>query len=92
MVGDDDEYRNLDDKSKYYNLMIPGTKIMLPMNTTAGFIFKVLPEALYNHYIDSSASTPHDRTRLATSLKHAFLDMIAGPDPIPSGINQYLSF
>ena len=90
LVGDDDEYRNLDDKSKYYNLMIPGTKIMLPMNTTAGFIFKVLPEALYNHYIDSSASTPHDRTRLATSLKHAFLDMIAGPDPIPSGIKPIL--
>lgn len=90
LLGDDDEYRNLDDKSKYYNLMIPGTKIMLPMNTTAGFIFKVLPEAMYNHYINSSASTPHDRTRLATSLRHAFLDMIAGPDPIPSAIKIIL--
>jgi hypothetical protein len=90
LVGDDDDYRKMDDKSKYYNLMIPGTKIMLPMNTTAGFIFKMLPEAMYNHYINSSASTPHDRTRLATSLRHAFLDMIAGPDPIPSGIKIIL--
>jgi hypothetical protein len=90
LIGDDDDYRKMDDKSKYYNFMIPGTKIMLPMNTTAGFIFKVLPEAMYNHFINSSASTPHDRTRLATSLRHAFLDMIAGPDPIPSAIKPIL--
>jgi hypothetical protein len=66
--------------------MIPGTEIMLPMNTSAGFLFKVLPELLYNNFVRDSTETPQDATRLYKALREAATDMILGPSPVPAAV------
>jgi hypothetical protein len=47
LVGDDDDYMKMDDQSKIRSYMIPGTDVVLPMNTSAAFFFKAIPELLY---------------------------------------------
>jgi len=84
-IGDDDEYKKYDDKTRYGNYIIPGTNIMLPMHNSGAFFFKVLPEFLYDKYIEESTATPKDATRLKEALKTAAIDMLLGPTPVPSG-------
>jgi len=84
MVGDDEEYNQLDDQTKLRNFMIPGTKIMLPMNTNAAFIFKVIPELIYNKIIKDGTENAMDARRLRTALKEAAIDLFLGPTPVPS--------
>lgn len=84
MVGDDEEYNQLDDQTKLRNFMIPGTKIMLPMNTNAAFIFKVIPELIYNKVIKEGTDNAMDARRLRTALKEAAIDLFLGPTPVPS--------
>jgi hypothetical protein len=86
LVGDDEEYEKLDDQTKLKGYMIPGTDIMLPMNTSAGFLFKVLPELLYNKFVIDSTETPQDATRLMKALRDAATDMILGPEPVPAAV------
>jgi DNA-binding protein H-NS len=45
LVGDDDDYMKMDDQSKIRSYMIPGTDVVLPMNTSAAFFFKAIPGA-----------------------------------------------
>jgi hypothetical protein len=86
LVGGDDEYEKLDDQTKLRGYMIPGTEIMLPMNTSAGFLFKVLPELLYNNFVRDSTETPQDATRLYKALREAATDMILGPSPVAAAV------
>jgi hypothetical protein len=88
--GDDDEYEKLDDQTKLRGYMIPGTEIMLPMNTSAGFLFKVLPELLYNKFVRDSTETPQDATRLYKALREAATDMILGPSPVPAAVKPVI--
>jgi hypothetical protein len=85
-VGDDPEYEELDDQTKLRNFIIPGTDIMLPMNTSAAFIFKAIPEMVYNKIINEGTETEIDRTRLKEALARAARDMLLGPEPIPQVI------
>jgi hypothetical protein len=48
LVGDDDDYMKMDDQSKIRSYMIPGTDVVLPMNTSAAFFFKAIPELIIN--------------------------------------------
>jgi len=89
LVGADEDYEELDDITKMRNYVIPGTKIYLPMNTQAGFLFKGTAEILYNHFIRSSTATPHDATRLKTALKEAAMDMLLGPEPLPPVVKTF---
>jgi len=84
LVGDDEEYNKLDDQTKLRGYMIPGTEIMLPMNTSAAFFFKAIPEMIYNKVVNEGTETPVDNKRLRTALKEAAVDMLLGPSPIPS--------
>ena len=90
LVGGDEEYEKLDDQTKLRGYMIPGTEIMLPMNTSAGFLFKVLPELLYNKFVIDSTEKPQDATRLRKALRDAATDMILGPEPVPAAVKPIL--
>ena len=86
LVGDDEEYQKLDDQTKLRSYVIPGTKIVLPMNTSAAYFFKAIPEMIYNYVLKEGTDNPMDRTRLATGMKEAAVDMLLGPNPVPSAV------
>ena len=86
LVGDDEEYNQMDDQTKMRNFMIPGTKIILPMNTSAAYFFKAVPEMIYNKIIKEGTKNEVDARRLRTALKEAAIDMLLGPTPVPSAI------
>jgi len=90
LVGDDEEYNQMDDQTKLRNFMIPGTKILLPMNTSAAYFFKAVPEMIYNKIIKEGTNNAVDERRLRTALKEAAIDMLLGPTPVPSGAKQVL--
>ena len=90
MVGDDDEYNQMDDQTKLRNFMIPGTKIMLPMNTSAAYFFKAIPEMLYNKVVKEGTNNAVDERRLRTALKEAAIDLLLGPTPVPSAVKPIL--
>jgi hypothetical protein len=67
LVGDDDDYMKMDDQSKIRSYMIPGTDVVLPMNTSAAFFFKAIPELLYNKAVNEGTETEVDAKRLRTA-------------------------
>jgi Large polyvalent protein associated domain 38 len=90
LAGGDPEYDELDDQTKLRNIIIPGTKIMLPMNTSAAFIFKALPELIYNRVTREGTNNEYDRKRLHKALAEVAKDTLLGPEPIPAGIKPIL--
>lgn len=90
LAGGDPEYDELDDQTKLRNIIIPGTKIMLPMNTSAAFIFKALPELIYNRVTREGTNNEYDRKRLQKALAEVAKDTLLGPEPIPAGIKPIL--
>lgn len=89
-VGDDEEYQLLDDQSKLRSYVIPGTKIVLPMNTSAAYFFKAIPEMIYNYVMKNGTEKPMDEKRLRTGLKEAAVDMLLGPNPVPSAVKPFI--
>ena len=90
MVGDDEEYAELDDMTRLNNYIIPGTKITLPMNTSVAFFFKALPELAYNYIMKQSTETAMDERRLRRALKEAAMAAFLGPTPVPSVAKPFL--
>jgi hypothetical protein len=85
-VGDDDDYLALDDQTKLRNIIIPGTKIKLPMHTSASFFFKAIPELLYNKIMNEGTKNQIDNTRLRTAFRKIAVDSLLGPNVTPTGI------
>jgi hypothetical protein len=91
-VAGSEEYEELDDQTRLRNLVIPGSKAMfgetmlIPMNTSAAFIFKALPEMAYNWIIREGTATEMDGTRIKKALGEAALDSLLGPTPAPSAV------
>jgi hypothetical protein len=86
LAGADPEYDELDDQTKLKNIIIPGTKIILPMNTSAAYFFKAIPELIYNKVTREGTDNEYDRRRIRKALGDAARDMLLGPEPIPAGI------
>lgn len=90
LAGADPEYDELDDQTKLKNIIIPGTKIMLPMNTSAAYFFKAIPELIYNKVTRDGTENEYDRRRLRKALGDAARDMLLGPEPIPAGVKPII--
>jgi len=84
MKGGDDDYDKLDDQTKMRNFIIGDMKI--PINTSYGFMFKALPEMIYNYIIKHGTDNAIDETRLRKALSRAAFDSLLGPNPIPTGV------
>jgi hypothetical protein len=90
LVGDDDDYMKMDDQSKIRSYMIPGTDFVLPMNTSAAFFFKAIPELIINKVINEGTETEVDAKRLRTAMKEAAVDLLLGPTPVPSAVKPII--
>ena len=90
LVGDDDDYMKMDDQSKVRSYMIPGTDVVLPMNTSAGFFFKAIPELIYNKVVNEGTENEMDERRLRRAMKEAAIDMLLGPTPVPSAVKPFI--
>ena len=92
-VSDDDDYQELDDQTKIRNIFIPkdltqyigmDKPLLLPMHTSASFMFKSIPELITNYVATQGTENEVDRTRLFASIKSGLVDSVLGPTPIPS--------
>ncbi|NBW18495.1 MAG: hypothetical protein EBR82_62035 [Caulobacteraceae bacterium] len=84
LVSGDPDYEELDDQTKMRNIIVPGTKIKIPMSTSAAFFWFAVPQMLYNKVINEGTPNEVDRTRLKKELSQAAKDMLLGPPPIPA--------
>jgi hypothetical protein len=84
--ADDDDYKKLDPKDRDNSIVIPGTGgYKLPLRgDILTLIFKILPEHLYNRYIEES----EDSEKMKKALSVAFKRALATPSALPS----YLTF
>ena len=98
LVGGNPDYEELDDETKARNFVIPksltkyigmSTNILLPMNTSAAFYFKALPEIIYNYVSKKGTQYEMDYTRFKTAMGTAAVDALLGPTPIPTGIKPF---
>lgn len=90
LAGADPDYDELDDQTKLRNIIIPGTKIILPMNTSAAFFFKAVPELIYNAVTRQGTDSEMDARRIRRALGEAARDMLLGPEPVPAGVKPLL--
>jgi tRNA G10 N-methylase Trm11 len=94
-VGDDDEYQKLDDQTKVRNIFLSknwtglDNNILLPMHTSASFMFKAIPELTYNYVTTQGTSNEIDGTRLRTALREAAFDSLLGPNLISTGVKPF---
>ena len=95
IMGGNDEYEKMDDQKKARNFVIPKNltkyigvedNILLPMNTSAAYFFKAMPELITNYVIKKGTKNEVDGTRLRKALAEAALDSLLGPNPIATGI------
>ena len=98
LVGGNPDYEELDDETKARNFVIPknltkyiglSANILLPMNTSAAFWFKALPETIYNYVSKKGTQYEMDYTRFKTAMGTAAIDALLGPNPIPTGIKPF---
>jgi hypothetical protein len=84
--ADDDDYKKLDPKDRDNSIVIPGTGgYKLPLRgDILTLLFKILPEHLYNRYIEES----EDSEKMKKALSVAFKRALATPSALPS----YLTF
>jgi predicted GNAT family acetyltransferase len=95
IMGGDDDYEKMDDQKKARNFVIPKSltkhigvddNILLPMNTSAAYFFKAMPELITNYVVKKGTKDEVDGTRLRKALAEAAIDSLLGPNPIATGI------
>ena len=93
-IGGEDDYEELDDQTKLRNIVIPkalmkeigiNETLLIPMHTSASFIFKSLPEMTVNIIAKEGTVNEIDGTRLRKVLAEAAIDSFLGPNPVPTG-------
>ena len=88
-VGDDDEYQKMNDREKISNLVIPGIG-MVPVASEVGFMFKALPEMLYQYFSREGTKNPMDSTKLKKALWNSFANAVLGPNAMPQAIKPII--
>jgi hypothetical protein len=56
------------------------------MHTSASFMFKSIPELIYNYVTKEGTDNEMDASRLRSALREAAFDSLLGPNPVPTGI------
>jgi hypothetical protein len=94
LVGGDDEYEGLRDYEKDKNFIVPGlpewAPNKIPVAPEVGFLFKVLPERIYNYVTSQGTASPQDATALRKALGSAAFDAFASPNMTPQFIKPTL--
>jgi hypothetical protein len=83
LVGDDDDYQGLDDRERDFNFILPGTGLKLPVAPEIGFLFKVIPERIYQAIAREGTERPVDATTFMKGMRDAAINAYGGVNVTP---------
>lgn len=90
LVGDDDDYKGLDEYERAKNYIIPGTGLKLPVAPELGFMFKVIPELMTNYIISQGTERPDDAANVYRAMRDAFVNSYGGVNLTPQLVKPAL--
>jgi len=83
LVGDDDDYKGMEDYERDKNYIIPGTGLKLPVAPEVGFMFKVIPERIVRYVVSQGTERPQDATAFYKGFRDAFVSAYSGTNLTP---------
>jgi hypothetical protein len=83
LVGDDDDYKGLDDYERDGNFIIPGTGLKIPVAPEIGFLFKVIPERIYQAIAREGTDRPVDAKTFMRGMRDAAINAYGGVNLMP---------
>jgi len=87
MVGDDDDYKKLDDSTRNRSLIIPETNIRIPVpGDGIGFLFKVVPEQITRYMLAEGLESEDAGARAGRAMWKGFTDLGSLENFIPGGV------
>ena len=76
MVGDDDDYKKLNDNTRNRSFIVPGTNFRVPVpNDGIGFLFKVLPEQITRMVLSEGIEGEDAGSKFGRAVAGAFWDL-----------------
>ena len=86
MVGGNDEYEALPDQEKIRKYIIPGMGIGIPLRGELAFLFKMLPEGLYNIITKEGTNSELDARRVRQAITDTFFGGFLSPTLFPQAV------
>jgi len=86
IVGGNDEYEELTDSEKLRSYIIPGTGMKLPLRGELAFLFKLLPEGLYNLVTKEGTEQEIDGRRVRQAVSESLAGGLLFPALFPQAI------
>ena len=84
MVGDDDDYKKLDDDTRSRSLIVPGTGFRIPIpNDGIGFLFKVIPEEVTRAVMAQGIEADDAGAKMGRALWNGFKNIGSFENLIP---------
>jgi hypothetical protein len=90
LVGDDDDYKGLDDHERDNNFIIPGTGLKIPVAPEIGFLFKVIPERIYQKIAREGTDRPIDNTTFLRGMRDAAINAYGGMNMTPQAVKPLI--
>ena len=83
LMGDDDDYKGMDEYERDKNFLIPGTNLKIPVAPEVGFLFKVIPERMYQYISREGTDRPVDNTTFLRGMRDAAISAYGGVNLAP---------
>lgn len=83
LMGDDDDYKGMDEYERDKNFLIPGTNLKIPVAPEVGFLFKVIPERMYQYISREGTDRPVDNTTFLRGMRDAAVSAYGGVNLAP---------
>jgi len=90
LVGDDDDYKGLEEYERDKNYIIPGTGLKVPVAPELGFMFKVIPERIINYVVSQGTERPQDASDFFRGFRDAFITAYSTPNAMPQAVKPAL--
>ena len=90
LVGDDDDYKGLEEYERDKNYIIPGTGLKIPVAPELGFMFKVIPERVIKYVASQGTERPQDASDFFRGFRDAFVNAYSTPNAMPQAIKPGL--
>jgi hypothetical protein len=90
LVGDDDDYKGLEEYERDKNYIIPGTGLKVPVAPELGFMFKVIPERVIKYIASQGTERPQDASDFFRGFRDAFVNAYSTPNAMPQAVKPAL--
>ena len=90
LVGDDDDYKGLEEYERDKNYIIPGTGLKIPVAPELGFMFKVIPERVIKYVASQGTERPQDASDFFRGFRDAFVNAYSTPNAMPQAVKPGL--